>query len=389
MNRDLKWTEGNELKYLKEVLENKHKSNPFCDRLERAIAEKYGVEYAISVNSGTSGLHAALVACGIGFGDQVITSPFTVFVDGSMPIMVGAEPVFADVEYDTHNIDPKDVESLITDDTKAIMPISYHGCPYDIDSIMSIAKKHNLFVIEDDAQAMIAEYDGRYVGKDADITMLSFERTKHVACGEGGMLLTNNPVLAERARKFAGMGFKNLKADTNEMSATTPLSFQDPHYKRNDSLGLNYRLPEFCAAVALAQFERVEEKVKLRRDIAELYDNIFNKYKDIFEPQKIPGYSKSSYFTYPVKTDFTRKEWMQFHDFIVKQGGDDFYGGMGIVYEEPYFVSQGYYRIWKGKCPIAELIQRGLIQFKTNYRTISEAKKNIDRLEELINIWVS
>jgi len=389
MNRDLKWTEGNELKYLKEVLENKHKSNPFCDRLERAIAEKYGVEYAISVNSGTSGLHAALVACGIGFGDQVITSPFTVFVDGSMPIMVGAEPVFADVEYDTHNIDPKDVESLITDDTKAIMPISYHGCPYDIDSIMSIAKEHNLFVIEDDAQAMIAEYDGRYVGKDADITMLSFERTKHVACGEGGMLLTNNPVLAERARKFAGMGFKNLKADTNEMSATTPLSFQDPHYKRNDSLGLNYRLPEFCAAVALAQFERVEEKVKLRRDIAELYDNIFNKYKDIFEPQKIPGYSKSSYFTYPVKTDFTRKEWMQFHDFIVKQGGDDFYGGMGIVYEEPYFVSQGYYRIWKGKCPIAELIQRGLIQFKTNYRTISEAKKNIDRLEELINIWVS
>ena len=113
---DSKWTSGNEMRYLKEVLENSEetKSNPFVDRLENAFCKKYGVKYAIAVNSGTSGLHSALVAAGVRPGDEVITTPFTVLVDSSVPVIMGAEPVFADIDPDTHNIDPHSIEERIT-----------------------------------------------------------------------------------------------------------------------------------------------------------------------------------------------------------------------------------------------------------------------------------
>ena len=206
MALDPKWTSGNELNYLNQVLSNSEqvRENPFTDRFEDAFCKKYGVKYAIAVNSGTSGLHSALVAAGVRPGDEVITTPFTVLVDSSVPVIMGAEPVFADIDPDTHNIDPHSIEERITKKTKVIIPVAHDGLPYDIDRVMKIANEHNLIVIEDNAQAMLAEYKGRYVGKDAHITMFSFERTKHVSTGEGGILITNNHDLAVKSRKFAG-----------------------------------------------------------------------------------------------------------------------------------------------------------------------------------------
>ncbi len=382
---DKKWTSGNELKYLKEALSNSSevKRNPFTDRLERAFCKKYDVDYAIALNSGTSGLHAALVAAGIRPGDEVITTPFTVLVDSSLPIIMGAKPVFADIDYSTHNIDPNSVKKLITKKTKAIIPVSYHGLPYDIDAIRKLADKNGLIVIEDNAQAMLAEYKGRYVGKDADITMFSFERTKHVSSGEGGMLITNNKKLAIKARKFAGMGFRKLTADKSKMVAITPRDFQNPNYKRHDTLGLNYRFNEFCAAVVLAQFERVNELVKIRRDIAKLYDEIF---KDTeFLPQTVPNGYISSYFTYAVKSPFRNiKAWKKFYNVHLQNGGDDFYAMMAIAYQEPIMVKLGYYKKYKGTCPIAEKVQPTAMLFKTNYRNIVDAKRYINILRKTL-----
>lgn len=378
---DKKWKSGNELKYLKEVLSNapEVKGNPFTDRLEKAFCEKYGVKYAIAVNSGTSGLHAALIAAEVKPGDEVITTPFTVLVDSSLPILVGAEPVFADIDYNTHNIDPSCVEKLITEKTKAIIPVSYHGLPYDIDAIKKIADEHNLVVIEDNAQTMLAEYKGRLVGKDAHITMFSFERTKHVSSGEGGMLITNDEELAVKARKFAGMGFKNLTASKSKMVAITPKDFQNPEHKRHDSLGLNYRFNEFCAAVTLAQFERVEELVKIRRDIAKFYDDIFR--GTDFHPQTVPEGYVSSYFTYAVKSPFTNiEDWRRFYNTHLENGGDDFYAMMALAYREPIMVPLGYNKKYEGKCPMAERVQPVSMLFKTNYRNLDDAKRYIDIL---------
>ncbi|MHA7733111.1 DegT/DnrJ/EryC1/StrS family aminotransferase [Nitrosopumilus sp. S6] len=382
---DPKWTSGNELTYLKEVLENSNevRKNPFTNRLEDAFCNKYGVKYAIALNSGTSGLHSALVAAGVKPGDEVITTPFTVLVDSSVPVIMGAEPVFADIQEGTHNIDPKSVEKLITKKTKAIIPVSHDGLPYDIDVIKKIAAENNIIVIEDNAQAMLAEYKGKLVGKDADMTMFSFERTKHVSCGEGGMLITNNEELAKKARKFAGMGFKNLSASHSDLVAGVPLEYQSPIYERNDAVGLNYRFTEFLAAITLAQFERVEELVKIRRDIAKIYDDVFENTN--FIPQLVPDGYVSSYFTYAVESPYSNlEEWKKFHDFHIENGGDDFYAAMILGYEEPIMKKLGYYEKYKGRCPVAEEIQPKMMQFKTNYRSLDEAKKNIENLRESI-----
>ena len=382
---DSKWISGNELNYLKQVLENSDdvKKNPFTDKLEDAFCEKYGTKYAIAVNSGTSGLHSALIAAGVKQGDEVITTPFTVLVDSSVPVIMGAEPVFADIDPDTHNIDPESIKEKITKKTKAIIPVSHDGLPYDIDEVLKIANENDIVVIEDNAQAMLAEYKGRLVGKDAHITMFSFERTKHVSCGEGGMLITNDEELATKARKFAGMGFKNLTAKKSDLVGGVPLEYQSPIYERNDAVGLNYRFTEFLAAITLAQFERVDELVKIRRDIALEYDRVFKNTQ--FKPQHIPEGYVSSYFTYAVESPYNElKEWKKFHDFHIKNSGDDFYASMILGYNEPIMKKLGFGAKYSGKCPVAEKIQPNIMQFKTNYRTLEDAKRNIDILEDSI-----
>ena len=383
---DPKWTSGNELKYLQEVISNSSevRKNPFTDRLEDAFCEKYGVKYAIAVNSGTSGLHAALVAAGVKTGDEVITTPFTVLVDSSVPVIMGADPIFADIDPETHNIDPKSIQERITKKTKAIIPVAHDGLPYDIDEVKKIADENDIIVVEDNAQAMLAEYKGRYVGKDANITMFSFERTKHVSTGEGGMLITNDEDLATKARKFAGMGFKNLSARKSDLVSGVPLEYQTPSYERNDAVGLNYRFNEFLAAIALAQFEIADQRVKLRRDIARLYTEIFSNTN--FKMQKIPEGYVSSYFTYAVESPFEKiTEWSDFHKYHINNGGDDFYAAMILTYEEPIMRKLGYYEKCKGTCPVAEKIQPRMMQFKTNYRTIDEAKKHIEKLKHSLD----
>tara|TARA_B100001250_G_scaffold413855_1_gene449486 strand:+ start:4035 stop:5189 length:1155 start_codon:yes stop_codon:yes gene_type:complete len=381
---DKKWTSGNELKYLKEVLSNEKNSSPFTDRLEKAFCKAYGVKYAIAMNSATSAIHTALHVLGIKEGDEVITTPYSVIMDASIPVYMGAKPVFADIEYDTHNIDPKSIEKKISSKTKAIIAVSYHGLPYDIDGVCDIAKKYNLPVIEDNAQTQIVKYMGKNIANDATFSLFSFERTKHISTGEGGILVTNSSELAEEARKFAGLGFMNLTSGKSKMIAITPQDFQRPDFLRHDRIGLNYRYTEFCAAVALAQFERVEEIVRLRQEVALLYDDVFHETN--FEPQTVrKGYSHS-YFSYGVKSPYEDKDqWLDFYNFHTKNGGDDFYAMMQPAYREPIMDNLGFKSEYEGTCPVAEKVQKLSMLFKTNYRTIEEAELNINKLKENIS----
>ncbi len=381
---DPKWTEGNELEYLKQVLQNSSevRKNPFTDRLEKAFAEKYGVKYAIALNSGASCLHSALVAVGVKPGDEVITSPYSVLWDAGAILIMGAKVVFADIKYNTHNIDPAEVEKKITKKTKAIIPISYHGLPCDIDELRKIGKNYNIPVIEDNAQTHLGKYKNHYVGTQTDFAMFSLERTKHISCHEGGILITGNEKYATKARKFGGGGFKNLTADKSKLAAIIPSEFQSPDFKRHDALGLNYRISEFCAAVALAQFEKVDEKVKLRRDIAKIYKDVFSKL-DNFEPQEEPPNYEHSYFSFCVKSPYNRlNEWKKFYKYNIENGGDDFYAMMSTVYEEDVMKKHSNYLEWKKSCPITEKIQPRCMLFKTNYRSLSEAEQKIRTLEK-------
>lgn len=225
---------------------------PKVKELEGKIADKLGVKEAIAVANGTDALILTLEAYGIGKGDEVITTPFTFFASAEAISRVGATPVFADVDPLTYNLDPIKMEKAITHKTKAVIPVHLFGQPADMDEINAIAKNHKFLVIEDACQAFGAAYKGRWAGSLGDAACFSFFPTKNLGTlGDGGIVATSNPMLAERIRKLRAHG-------------TTKKYY-------HDQLGYNSRLDELHAAILLINLTKVDEWNEKRRAIAERY----------------------------------------------------------------------------------------------------------------------
>jgi perosamine synthetase len=382
---------GKELEYLSSFLDSESKENkvPWVQQFEETVAKKFDMKYAIACNSGTSGLHMAMVAIGLGPGDEVITPGLTVVMDAYSVIHVGAKPVFADVNKSTYGIDVAEIKKLINENTKAIITVSLQGLSVDIDPIAELARKHNLILIDDSAQNILGDYKGRLAGTLGDINMLSFENKKHMTAGsEGGMLLTNNEKFAIRARKFGGIGYKHMTASAGRTSLALS-DVQNPDYERFDTIGLNYRMSEVSAAVGLAQFERIDSIVDRRIAVA----NIFTKAVhgcDWIVPQLIPKNYKHSHYTFSF--EYKGKEnlgisWKEFYNMYIEMGGDGFYSACVVPYLEPVFQENVCYKeiYKKGMCPVAEELQKKIMQFKTNYRSLDEAQEKANLLKELIN----
>ena len=390
---------GNELKYFKKVLNSENwsaTSGNWNQTLERAFAKKFGRKYGVALNSGTSTLHAALEAAGISPGDEVISPAITVIMDTTATIHTNAVPVYCDIDPDTFNMNPKDLEKKITPKTKAIISVALYGLPCDMDPIMEIAKKHNLIVIEDNAQCFLGAYKGKMAGTIGHMASYSFENTKHISCGEGGIIITDDEKYAKMVRKVGGHGFKNLRAGEGRVRLNADL-FQNPHYKRHDEIGWNYRLSEFLAAIAFAQFERLDELVEMRTKVANLFINIMTSECNYLIPQKTPEGYTNSYYTLGVKYLGEEKigvKWEDFHKAYINAGGDGFYGAWSVPYLEPVMVERKFVKRYpeiyknlyypKGLCPIAELIQPKLMQFKTNYRSMGFAKQKAEILRKII-----
>lgn len=389
---------GNERDYLSRVLEGESWSatgGAWVWNLEKKFAEKFGVPYAVAMNSGTSTLHAALEAAGIEPGDEVISPALTVIMDTTATIHANAVPVYADVDPRTFTIDPADVARKVSNRTKAIIPVSLYGLPADMDPIMEIAERHGLVVIEDNAQCFLSNYKGHKTGTIGHMASYSFETTKHISCGEGGIIITTNEKYAEGVRKLGGHGFKNLRADEGRIRLNQEV-FQNPNYKRHDSLGWNYRLSEFGAAVALAQLERIEYLVDLRIKSAEIFLDVMSSC-DYLVPQLIPREYTHSYYTLGVVYEGKNSigvTWEDFRKAYIEEGGDSIYGAWSVPYLEPVIAEHRFAKRcpWvyekvqydKGLCPIAEEIQPKLMQFKTNYRDLDLAKKKALALERTV-----
>ena len=379
---------GNELKYLEKVLNAESWSatgGNWNNALEKEFAKKFGVKYAVAMNSGTSTLHAALEAAGVGPGDEVISSALTVIMDSTATLHANAIPVYADVDPKTFNIDPNDVARKITKRTKAIIPVALYGLPPDLDPIMELAKKHNLVVIEDNAQCVLSKYKGRLAGTIGHMASYSFENTKHISCGEGGIIITDKEKYAELVRKIGGHGFKNLKAEEGRVRLNQDV-FQNPHYKRHDVLGWNYRLPEFNAAIALAQLERIEELIELRIKSAQYFIDVM-KTCDYLIPQFVPSGYTNTYYTLGVVYEGDKSigvSWEDFRKAYIDHGGDGIYGAWSVPYLEPMIATRQFanrcpwvyedLRYEKGLCPVAEALQPKIMQFKTNYRDVNLAE---------------
>lgn len=250
---------------------------------EKEFADYIGVKHAISVGSGTDALVVALMACGIGEGDEVITTPFTFFATAESISMVGATPVFVDVEKDTYNIDPLKIEDKITKKTKAIMPVHIFGQSAKMDKIMAIAKKHNLKIIEDAAQAVGAEYKQKKVGSIGDVGCFSFFPTKNLGCaGDGGMITTSDDNIATiaRALRTHGSGENGQRAynllnkitEEVEISEGHDDTVYNPLKYYNYLIGFNTRLDAIQGAILKVKLPHLDKWNEKRRQIAKIYD---------------------------------------------------------------------------------------------------------------------
>jgi len=285
----------NEVYYVLNVLENsKNKNIDYVKKLEEKFCKVYKVKYAIACNSGTSGLHSALFSLSLKKNDEVIIPGLTVVMDAYAAIHLGLKPVFCDVDPDTFLVTAENIKKKITKKTKAIMLVSLQGLPIDIDPIINLAKKYNLKIIEDNAQDVLGMYKNSLAGTKGDIGVWSFENKKHLSgATEGGIVATNNKKFAERIRKFAGIGYKNMSANGGRTSLSIE-KVQDPNYERFDTIGLNYRMPQIVAAVCLAQLKNAKKIVSKRRNVANIFRKQIKNCNWLIE-QKIPKNVKHSH----------------------------------------------------------------------------------------------
>lgn len=391
------WRFGDlEMNYIREVLDSgfgSGTSGSMNNRFEQAFADKVGAKFAVTFNSGTSTLHAALEAVGVGYGDEVITSPLTVISNLDVILAQNAIPVFADIDPETFNIDPKDVARRITPRTKAIMPISLYGLSCDLDPLMEMARSKGIAVINDAAEAFGTTYKGRPIAEIADITSYSLENSKHITTGDGGIVVTNDADLASRMRKFGSLGYAALKATDGRIRTNKDI-FQNPNYKRHDAFGYNYRMPEVAAAVGLAQTERMDFFLKLRADIAAMFLDAAAK-ADYLVPQKVPAGYNNSYWTVAFRYERKDVSWQDFRFKYVDFGGDGIYACWALLHHETLVTSGD----WKkrcpplyagidwplvGTCPNAEAVQPKIMQFVNNYGSTAEAKPKVDALRKTI-----
>lgn len=243
-------------------------TGPKTREFEQLFAERFGAE-ALAVNSATSGLHLALEACGVGPGDEVITTTYTFTATAEVIRYLGGYPVFCDMEPDTFNIDVSKIEAAITPRTKAIMPVHMTGLACDMDPILDIAKRHNLHVIEDAAHAYPCTYKGKHIGSlDSTASVYSFYATKPIATGEGGMLVTKNPEIADRARVMRLHGINRDAFDRyHDPRASWKYDVVAPGYK--------YNMTDIAACLGVVQFNRQDEMHAKRERISKHYSSSF------------------------------------------------------------------------------------------------------------------
>jgi perosamine synthetase len=379
-----------EKKYVLEVLENQFetsKNSIFNNRLEKAFAEKFNSNFAIGHVNGTATMHTALVALGVSTGDEVIVPPLTMSSTSLAVLQNGSIPVYADVDPNTFNISPEAIRKVITSKTKAIITVALFGLSPDYDEILKICNEYDIYLIEDNAECFLGKYKGKYVGEFGHFSSFSFQASKHITSGEGGILTCNDENLANKARQFSSLGYAGVSAKQGKI---TKNDIQSPDYSRHVVLGFNYRMSELQAACTLGQLERIEDLVELRIKVANIFDDVV-KDCSFLRPQHTPEGYVNSYWTYVMVLDTDNpKDWFKFREIWQKNGGDGYYAAWKLSYNEPYFKNdvQKMNGVWQDYsmplCPNAEYLQPRLIQLKTNYWDIEEAYKQSEILYKSI-----
>lgn len=270
---------------------------PKTMEFEKQFAEYVGAKYAVALNSCTAALHLSLVAAGIGEGDEVLTTPMTFAASANVVIHTGAEPVFVDIDPVTMNIDPKKIREKITSRTKAIIPVHIAGHPCEMDEIMVIARKHNLFVLEDAAHAVYTQYKGKTIGSIGDATAFSFYATKNLVTGEGGMVTTNSEVLYDKIRLMSTHGMSRNAWNRYAQVGSWYYEILYPGYKDNMS--------DIMAGLGLSQLAKLERMQGIRQEIADYYKVEFGKLPELEVPVEL-DYARHAWHLYIIKLNLDK-----------------------------------------------------------------------------------
>jgi UDP-4-amino-4,6-dideoxy-N-acetyl-beta-L-altrosamine transaminase len=299
---------------------------PTVKSFEDALADYCGAKYAVVTSNGTSGLHLAYLAAGLSKGDEVITTPNTFVATSNMVLSVGARPVFCDIRLDTFNIDERKIESLIRPKTKAIVPVHFAGHSCEMDTILKIARKHKLVVIEDACHAIGAEYKNKKIGSISDMTVFSFHPVKPITTGEGGAVLTNNKKYYEHLLHFRSHGISKDENGFNVMSG----------------LGHNYRMTDMQAALGESQLKKLDRFIKKRHEVVSWYEKMLGEVNEIILPKELPNnYHGWHIYVIRVKDQETK---LPLYKHLLQNGvGVNFH--YPAVYSHPYYRAHGYKNI--------------------------------------------
>ena len=390
--------------YVNEVLDfgfHNASSPGFYGRLEQAFAAKFGVGFGILHCNGTATMHSALLAAGVGVGDEVIVPTLTMASTALVALHANAVPIFADVDPDTLTISVEDVRRKITPRTRAIIPVSIYGLSPDMDPLMALAREHDLTVIEDNAECFLGYYKGRVVGSIGHFASFSFQASKHMTCGDGGILTCDDEDLALEARRAAILGYAGLSARPGDNVIPEEVRCH-PTFARHVGYGFNYRMPELAAAAALGELERLDELVAMRQAAARLLDQVVADCPWLV-PQATPEGTVHSYWTYAARIADGGPDWAAFRKRFVELGGDGFYGAWLPVHREPVFAAlseavaadPSRYPHFAGvlpdyrevRCPVWEQLQPRIIQLKTNYFELDTAREQVDVLARTIRAF--
>lgn len=308
-------------------------TGPKITEFEKELTKKTGTKYAVCVNNGTAALHLAYLSAEIKKNDEVITTPNTFAATTNMLLLIDAKPIFVDIRKDTYNIDENLIEKSITKKTKAIVPVHFAGHPCNMSAIWKIAKKHNLIVIEDAAHALGAKYENQYIGNGkSDMVTFSFHPVKSITTGEGGAILTNNKKYYEKLKLLRSHGIIKDKNGFNKMV----------------ELGYNYRLTDIQASLGISQLKRLDNFIKARHNIAELYKKELSSIPQIILPEELKNFY-SSWHLYIIRVK-NKKDRLPLYKYLLKNGiGVNFH--YPCVYKHPYYQKNGFKNL---KCPVAE-----------------------------------
>ena len=330
---------------------------PKISELEERLCQLTGARYAVACSNGTAALHLACMAANVGEGDEVITTPITFAASANCALYCGARPVFADINEDTYNIDPANVEALTGEKTKAVVAVDFTGQSVELDRLLTHCRKNGLVLIEDGAHVIGTRYKERWNGSIADMTTLSFHPVKTVTGGEGGAVLTNNEEYYQKLLLYRTHG---ITRDPNLMEHEADGSW----YYEQVALGMNYRMTDMQAALVISQLNKLPMFSKRRKEIVRAYDEAFKKLPQLIVQKEIPESDTTRHlYILRLALDKLRIGRKQFFEALA---AENICCNVHYIptYYFPYYEKLGYK---KGLCPKAEKLYEEIISLPLYY----------------------